>query len=426
VADTLSQVVVLGEVLGQQSARDYFAETGRLAPIAFEALERLRRTHEVVLIEGAGSCAEVNLRSREFANFPAAHAGDASVLLVADIDRGGVFAQVVGTLAVMPEQDRARVVAILINRFRGDVGLFEDGRRWLEDRVGLPVVGVVPHDRELALESEDALPLDALVDPPRWQEAGDRVRIAVLGLPHLSNFTDFDPLRRQACIELHYLRKPRDLDCYSLLIVPGSKAVCADLNWLRRSGWETPLLQYRAAGGRVLGVCGGYQMIGETLADPHELEGAEATGRGLGLLAVDTEFKLHKVLCRTRATSPLFGARLCGYEIHMGQTTSRESATFLREIERNPAQGPPSDGAVSDDGRVVGTYLHGLFDEPAGVRGLLEWLGRADAASLVEAASADLVRDGGLDRWAAHLRRHVDLERLFASIGCTVSTRRDQ
>jgi len=408
--DTGAQVVLLGKALGNVEARDYFsgAMEARRGPV-LEALDRLRSDYELVVAEGAGSCAEVNLRDRDLVNFPVAHHAAGPVILVADIHRGGVFAQIVGTLEVMPAADRERVAAVIINRFRGDAALFEDGRAWLEERTGLPILGVVPWSWEARIESEDGLPVDAVVDGPLPDAP---CRVAILRLPHISNFTDFDALERHG-VGLHYLARPRDLDAYDLVILPGSKNTPGDLRWLREQGWDTRLAAHHAAGGRLLGICGGFQMLGRTVADPHGIEGEPGTTGGLGFLRVDTEFAAPK---RTSRTVGVWGDEpVTGYEIHVGITRSEE-APFLRLTERSGAAIDEPDGAVSPDGRVIGTYLHGLFDAPPATRRFLQQL-RPDLDFAAQEGSHDAWRQQQYDRLAEHLRGCLDLPALFALVG---------
>lgn len=407
--DIGAQVVALGKVLGTMSARDYFrggdAAEARRA-LVNDALDRLLDQYALVVAEGAGSCAEVNLRDRDLVNMPVAHHGDGAVLIVADIHKGGVFAQCVGTLACMPPADRARVRGFIINRFRGDAALFEDGRAWLEAQTGLPVLGVVPWSLDIRIELEDGLAPDTVVDGPAPTDR-ERFHVAVLRLPHISNFTDFDALERHGAA-VHYLARPRDLSAYDLVVLPGSKNTRGDLAWLRELGWD-PLLAARVeAGGAVLGICGGYQMLGEAIADPHGVEGAPGETTGLGLLPVRTVMAEAKT---TRLTRGRLGALpVEGYEIHVGET----------HVDGDPLlwlDGP--DGTPHPDGTrrgpVAGTYLHGLFDAPGVVRALLQPI-RPDLAWPTLPAHATW-RDDQLDRLADHLRAHLDLPTLMGLVG---------
>ena len=414
-ADTTSQVVVLGRARGNRDAVEYFADTEELFREAQAALERLRARHDFVVIEGAGSCAEVNLRERDFTNFRIAGVADAPVLLVADIDRGGVFAQVVGTLAVIAPEDRSRVRGVIVNRFRGAARLFDDGVEALERLSGKPVLGVVPYLHDLGIDLEDAASLEPMLDPPEGPSA-ERVSIAVVRLPHLSNFTDFAPLDREPSCLFHYLQRPRRLEGYDLLLLPGTKNVRGDLDWLRATGWAAVIERYLDGGGQVGGICGGYQMLGRTIRDPCGVEGSRGSGDGLGLLDVDTTLCEEKTLCRVAGRWLDTGESIEGYEIHMG-TTVRTSRTrpAARISARDGENVEEFDGARRDDGRVWGTYCHGLFDAPEFRHAFLKRL-RPDLTILEGAAGPDL-REHLYERLADHFERHLDMDRLFEIVG---------
>lgn len=418
-----SQVVLLGKVVGQRDAQAYFSGLGPLRDAAYGALERLRREYECVVIEGAGSCAEVNLRAREYVNFPCAHFADSRVVLVADIDRGGVFAQVVGSLEVMPPEDRARVAGVIINRFRGDRSLFDDGVTYLEERTGLPVFGVVPYLMGLSIESEDSLQMQAQVDPPeskREHGKGGAVRIAVLRLPHISNSTDFDALEGLEGVELHFLYRPRELGAYDLVILPGTKNVRHDLAWLHQVGWATRIEKYEAAGGRLGGICGGYQMMGESLSDPEGIEGPPGTSRGFGFLPIETTLKSSKVLSRTQGIWKRYGAAVSGYEIHVGETIAREDNLDFALEKRLRSSGQEQEGASRDAGRLWGTYLHGLFDSRELLVALFSDLRPKGSGQWQEIVSArDLSRERHLDDFANLLRENLKLDDLFGDLGLT-------
>lgn len=410
--DTGAQVVLQGRVAGNQSAKGYFRDTSRWAEAARESLHRLMGQHELLVIEGAGSCAEMNLYQRDFVNFRTAREAGASVILVADIDRGGVFAQVVGTLAVIPPEDRALVKGVVINRFRGDISLFEEGVRMLEERTGVPVLGVIPYFRDFAIEAEDAVPLGSKVDPKGGPEAG-KTAVAAIYFPHISNFTDLAALEEDPSVEVHYLHHPRSLDGYHLLVLPGSKNVRGDLAWLRRMGWEEPIEAFGKRGGLVVGICGGYQMLGRTIADPHGLEGEPGESRGLALLPLVTSLEEEKCLTNASGEVDGLGIPASGYEIHMGRTVADEGCRpFLRVTSRNGESVDEGDGAVSPDGRVYGTYFHGIFDRLE----LRNWLlSEADPAYLP--SSGGMGRNEAYEKLAAHFSKHLDLERLFGLAG---------
>ncbi len=434
-ADDSSQVILRGQALGNTRASEYFADNRRLREVAYDSLRRLCATHRVVVLEGAGSCAEVNLRSREFVNFPAAHAAEARVILVADIDKGGVFAQVVGSLEVMPPEDRARVCGVIVNKFRGDRRLFDDGVTYLEQRTGLPVLGVVPFLYGFELDSEDAVPLSLALDPPAGTDAG-QLKIAVLRLPHISNFTDFDALARTEGVAVHYIYRPRDLSDYDAVILPGTKSVAADLAWLRETGHAERVLQYHRQGGKLVGICGGLQALGERIVDDHGVESDCREVSGLGVVPALTQLRLPKIVRRVRGRLCDGGQRVSGYEIHVGRTTFEQPSPL---IELDPVEaglgepptpsgsdggaGEPSttgasddaprlDGFIDDGRRVWLTYLHGVFDEPAARHAFLRWVEPGFVAPEGE-FSRDAWIEGQLDAFAAHVRAHVDVERVF-------------
>jgi adenosylcobyric acid synthase len=364
--DTRSQVIVQGRVWGRLTAREYHAAKPELLQVVADSLTRLRAGHDVVVIEGAGSPAEVNLRENDLVNMAVARLADAPVLLAADIDRGGVFAALVGTLELVEPDDRARVAGLLINRFRGDRALLEPGLRFLEDRTGCPVLGVVPYLPGLHLPEEDSLGLDSRNASARQaagpaeatpdDAAADRgVEVAVVRLPRIANFDDFAPLEAEPGVRLRYVGAPAELGVPDLLILPGSKSTLADLAWLRASGLGAAVLRISAAGVPVLGVCGGYQMLGAQLADPDGVEGEPSARAGLGLLDGCTMFAAAKATRQVRgeiaAAEGFFGCLaglpLEGYEIHLGQTIGG-LPPFAR-------LGPVPDGAVTADGLVAGT-----------------------------------------------------------------------
>lgn len=365
---------------------------------------RLCAQYEVVVVEGAGSPAEINLRANDIANMGYAEAVDCPVLLVVDIDRGGSFAHLVGTLALLSDSERARVVGFVINRFRGDIALLQPGLDWLEAQTRKPVLGVLPYLHGLCLEAEDALPRarDAKVDA--------RLRVVVPALPRISNHTDFDALRQHPQVECTYVGPGETPPPCDLIVLPGSKATRADLTWLRMNGWEEALARHLRYGGRVIGICGGLQMLGRAVHDPDGIEGPAGSSEGLGWLDFETVLAPRKQLrnAEGRLADALGGARVRGYEIHCG-------------VSHGPALSRPSslladgrgDGALSDDGRILATYLHGVFDDPQAQAALMRWAGLRD----VEAIDVHALREASIERLAdavdAHLR-HDLLERWFA------------
>jgi len=409
--DTGAQVVLQGRVCTDKTAREYFGDTRRWAEAAFESLERLMARHEMIVLEGAGSCAEMNLYERDFVNFRSARRAGAAVILVADIDRGGVFAQVAGTLAVIPPEDRALVKGVIVNRFRGDKSLFEDGVRMLESMTGVPVLGVIPYFRGFTIDAEDAVPLSSVVDPKR-EPADGKIGVAAIYFPHISNFTDLSPLEQDPAVELHYLHYPRSLDAYKALVLPGSKNVRGDLEWMLSKGWREPIEAFRAKGGLIIGLCGGYQMLGERVEDPYGVEGVPGSSESLGILPVSTVLEREKALYNTEGTLSGTSCTVSGYEIHMGRTMLAEGVHSLIEVTgRNGAVAEGVDGAISADGRIMGTYFHGFFDRPD----VKEWFLRM-ADSHYEPVSGGASSDP-FELLAAHFSANLDLERLFEIAG---------
>jgi len=405
--DIGSQIVLHRKAIGNALASEYFKDTSKIREPAFQTLEKLMRNHELVVIEGAGSCAEVNLRSRDFVNFETAHAANAPVILVADIDRGGVFAQIIGSLEVMPEQDRKRVAGFIINKFRGDASLFDDGIEYLEEKTGLPVLGLIPYFRNIEIDSEDGLPLETVIDPPNGTVPG-KINIACIRLPHISNFTDFNPLIRNDAVTFHYLSKPRKLDGYDALILPGTKNVRFDLQWLEDEGWTKLITEFQ---GTILGICGGYQMLGHHIADPLGIEGEPGTSEGFGLLDVETVLEKEKVLSRSRGHLT-DGTLIDGYEIHMGQTILGQGAKPLVHVEsRNRKSIEDLDGAVSHDGKIMGGYFHGLFDFPDFRNAFLQKLDPAYSGE--DAGIAAEFKQKQYDLLAEHFEKNLNLEKLF-------------
>jgi adenosylcobyric acid synthase len=395
-----AQIVVQGRVYGSAKAAAYQKMKPELLPFVLESYARMKAEADIVLIEGAGSAAEVNLRANDIANMGFARAAAAPVVLVGDIDRGGVIASLVGTKAVIAPEDAALICGFIVNKFRGDAALFSDGMARIAQLTGWPALGLVPFFPEARLlPAEDALALDAV--PPAKTNA--HLRIAVPILPHIANFDDLDPLDAEPAVEVVRVRPgtalPGDAD---LILLPGSKATIADLEALRAAGFHIDIAAHRRRGGTVLGLCGGYQMLGHTVADTDGIEGPPATVEGLGLLDVETTLSNDKRLEPVSGTTS-DGVPFSGYEMHMGVTEGHDRARPFARL----ADGSP-EGAISADGRVIGTYVHGLFADD---RQRTAWLQRFGAGP------ADVIYEGlveqTLDALAAHLTVHLDLDRLL-------------
>ena len=387
-----SQVVVQGKVVGTAKAREYQAMKPKLLGAVLESFAKLAAEADLVLVEGAGSASEVNLRAADIANMGFARAADVPVVLLGDIDRGGVIASIVGTQAVIDPADAAMIVGFIVNRFRGDPSLFADGMTDIERRTGWPALGLLPFFAEAhRLPAEDALGLPTA-------NRGSGVKIVVLAYPRIANFDDFDPLRLEPGVDLVFLRPgeaiPGDA---ALVILPGSKATIADLAALRAAGWDIDLQAHVRRGGRVLGICGGYQMLGLRIADPQGIEGPPSKVEGLGLLAVDTVLEGDKVL--VEVTGEVQGVPFKGYEMHVGRTTG--AITPLLAIDGHDA------GAVS--GRIAGCYIHGLLTDDRQRRHWLQKLGSEPSTFDYE---SDV--DATLDLLADHIEKHIDCDRLLA------------
>ncbi|MBF1801949.1 cobyric acid synthase [Alcanivorax sp. ST75FaO-1] len=396
--DRGAQVILRGRVHGNMDALDYHAFKATARDAVRDAWQALSTRHDVVIAEGAGSPAEINLRANDIANMGFAELADCPVILVADIDRGGVFAQIVGTLEVLPPEERARIQGFVINRFRGDPALLQSGLDWLEQRTGKPVLGVLPYLHGLMLDAEDAV-------AGGGEHHHGALKVTVPLLPRMSNHNDFDPLRLHPGVELRFAETGRPWPAADLVILPGSKATRADLAFLREQGWDREIERHLRFGGKVLGICGGFQMLGERIEDPDGLEGDPGGDNGLGWLALRTTLVRGKQLRNVSGTLLPDGVPIHGYEIHNG-------------VSEGPALGRPllrldgrDDGALSDDDRIRGTYLHGLFDDPGTTDALLRWAGLADSAAAIDYHHH---RQHDLDRLANAIDQHLDTGALLA------------
>lgn len=351
-SETGSQIIVQGRVFGSARGRDYQRLKPQLLQHVMESFETISQGADLVIVEGAGSAAEINLRAGDIANMGFATKANVPVILVGDIDRGGVIASLVGTHAILPDEDRQMIKGYLINKFRGDQSLFADGLSAIHQHTGWPCFGVVPWLKAAGrLPPEDSVALEKLA-----RQKSASVKIAIPVLPRIANFDDFDPLAQEPMVELCYVHpgEPLPMDA-SLIILPGSKATIGDLEDLRQQGWDRDIAQHMRRGGHVLGICGGYQMLGEQIADPQGLEGKSQTVAGLGLLQVETVMEPEKTVINSAAHSPQFDLSLTGYEIHLGRTSGADCARPALYIEGR------ADGAISGNGKVMGTYLHGIF-----------------------------------------------------------------
>lgn len=406
--DRGSQVIVRGEVWKTLDAREYYEQKKKLIPDVRACYEKLAQENDLIIIEGAGSPAEINLRENDFVNMGMAEIADAPVLLVGDIDRGGVFAQLIGTYMLLEESERRRIRGWIINKFRGDLSILEPGLRELEERTGIPVVGVLPY-LDIHIEEEDSL----REYRPKETESG--IDIAVIRLPRISNATDFLPLEEEDQVVLRYVDRAGDLGDPDMIILPGTKSTMQDLCWLRESGLEARILQKAGSSTPVLGICGGYQMLGEELRDPQRVEGWESM-RGMGLLPMTTEFQTQKtrsvvtgkILSHEELWQPLSGREIRGYEIHMG-CSRFHGGTPLAVIDGK------EEGRVL--GNTAGTYIHGIFDEDGFRSGLLSLLCRRKDINARPVLSFREEQEHQYDMLAESLREYLDMDAVRSIIG---------
>lgn len=405
-SDVGSQVVLFGHAVKNSSAVEYHRNKEIYFRDACDALDRLREKYDIVVMEGAGSCAEVNLMPHDIVNFRMAAYAGAPVVLVGDIHRGGIFAQLSGTLACLPETLRDTIAGFIINRFRGDLTLFKDGVEWIESNTGKPVLGVLPWYDHFTIESEDSV----IIESPETVSVRSlkNPSIAVIRIPHISNFTDFDPLDRVPDLDVYFLEKVQNLKGFQAVIIPGSKNTRFDLEWLHQSGWSDRIIRFSKSGHHVLGICGGYQMMGEKVHDPDGLEGEPGATRGLGLLPVETFLKAPKITTLTRFSWQ--GVQGRGYEIHMGFTRISGGTPLFEVQEQNGTACEGMDGVVMTESNTMGTYMHGMFDMPEITKKWFQLigLGHLDVSEIRGPAA----RDRDYDLLAEHFEAHVHMHEI--------------
>jgi adenosylcobyric acid synthase len=411
-----SQVVINGKVFGNYRGVDYYRLKPMLLDVVSEAYRRLASRHEIIVLEGAGSPVEMNLKDRDVVNMKMAEIADAACILVTDIDRGGVFASLVGTFALLEPHERARFGGFLINKFRGDISLFTAGADYLEKCLSRPCLGVIPYLRDHGIDDEDSVSLERRAARPSL-DGEDRLSVCVVGLPYLSNFTDFTALESLHDVVVYYTRKPEEARAADVLILPGSKNTIPDLLWLRENSWEGLLRAHVAAGKPLVGICGGFQMLGREIRDPRRVESDIESVTGLGLLDVNTTLANEKVTRQATArllaperfaqksSAPMF----IGYEIHLGETSLGAGTQPLFQLTRLGDVESRDDGAVNEEGSILGTYLHGLFDSSEGLALLLaHWrklCGKRISAAPVVNPLAE--RERRYDALAEHFRRNL-------------------
>ncbi|MGD9889129.1 MAG: cobyric acid synthase [Halothiobacillaceae bacterium] len=398
-SDTGAQVIIQGHSIGNQNALEYHAYKTTARAAVLESYARLNANYAAIIVEGAGSPAEINLREGDIANMGFAEAVDCPVIIIADIDKGGVFAHLVGTLELLSPSEQARVKGFVINRFRGDIALLQPGLDWLEARTGKPVLGVLPYLHGLHIDAEDA------IESANPQQGTFKIIVPIT--PRISNHTDFDALRLHPDISLHFIAPDEVIPPCDLIILGGSKNVRADLDFLRTQGWDKAIQRHLRYGGKIIGLCGGYQMLGQTLADPHGLEGTAGTSQGLGLLNIDSVLAPEKQLRHVHGTLTFCPKAIPvnGYEIHAGVTTGADTARPVAQLEHG------MDGAISADNHVLGSYIHGIFDTPQACQALLAWAGLHSNSA---APDMHTLREHGINRLADMVEQHLDMPRILA------------
>jgi adenosylcobyric acid synthase len=419
-ADSRSQVVVLGRPRMSKTAAEYYQLKAQLWPVVTEALRRLRSRYEVVVIEGAGSPAEINLVDGDIVNMRLARHARSPVVLVGDIDRGGVFASLMGTLWLLKPGDRRLVRVLVINKFRGDWALLQPGLDFLEKQAGIPVAGVIPYFRDIHIAQEDSVALEQMSSKP----SNAQIDIAVVRMPHIANFDDFDPLDEETAVRVRYVDSARNLGHPDLIILPGSKTTAADLGWLKKSGLAGRISELYQQGAFIVGICGGYQMLGEYILDPDHVESAAPQTQGLGLLPVTTNFlptkETHQIKGSVVADHGLLSAArdtsFEGYEIHMGRSENNRSGAAFRVRERSGKICDALDGCLDASGRVLGTYIHGLFHNQGLRRGILKYIAGSRQRPVFFTDDGHQ-RDVEYDRLAELVRNSLDMGLIYTVAG---------
>lgn len=399
-SDVGAQVIVNGKAMAEMDAATYHDYKPRILKEVLNSFQRLSTTYDAVVIEGAGSPAEINLRDNDIANMGFAEAANCPVIIVADIDRGGVFAHLYGTLALLSESEQDRVAGFIINRFRGDIKLLESGLDWLEEKTGKPVLGVLPYLHGLHLEAEDAVATQQLST-----DETSHLKVVVPVISRMSNHTDFDVLRLHPSVDVQFVYKGQPLPPCDLIILPGSKSTRSDIAFIRDNGWDEDLFRHLRYGGKVMGICGGYQMLGHKIHDPEGIEGPAGSSEGFGLLDFETTIEQEKQLRRVSGVMELPGqkpAQVTGYEIHAGTTIGPALSQPVISLDSH------SDGTMSENGQIMGSYLHGIFDHSEACKTILEWAGMDN----IEVPDYDAIREEGIDRMADAIEEFVDMDAL--------------
>lgn len=421
--DVGSQVIVNGEVKENMAASQYFKYKAQLGKMVNETYHQLAEEFEIMVLEGAGSPAEINLKDGDIVNMGMAQMAESPVILIGDIDRGGVFASLYGTVELLEPEERQLVKGIIINKFRGDVTLLKPGLRQLEDLIDIPVLGVVPY---LDIQIDDE---DSVTERFKGRKSGEGLKVQVILLPHISNFTDFTPLEMEEDLILSYVRRPEELDEPDLLIIPGSKNTLEDRRYLQHSGWDSTLRRFARDGGLLLGICGGYQILGKMLHDPYNTESSLKSLPGLGILDVTTEMAEEKTTRQVEGVWQyednyyfvnMSGMKITGYEIHMGLTQQEQGVEKPIYIEQDQSW----DGGINQQGNIVGTYLHGIFENLNWTRRLLNNLRRLKGLEEKdsEVSTYQELKEREYDKLAQHVRDHIDLDKIYQIVEIGVET----
>jgi adenosylcobyric acid synthase len=397
-SDTKAQIIIHGKAVSDMDAVVYHDYKKHAMNAVLESYRRLQHQYDVIVVEGAGSPAEINLRDRDIANMGFAEAVDCPVIIIADIDRGGVFAHLVGTLDLLSTSEQNRVIGFVINRFRGDLSLLQSGLDWLEQKTGKPVLGVIPYVQGLRLDAEDAL------DRSATKNSNSKLRITVLALPRISNHNDFDALRFNPEIDFTWVGPEHAIPACDLIIIPGSKNVCADLQFLRDQGWDSAIAKHLRYGGKLIGICGGFQMLGDTIADPDAIESTIGEIKGLGYLTMSTLLKPEKILRQQQGFLWDKSTPVAGYEIHCGISQGAALLKPALYVEQEGAL--VADGAISEDNQIIGTYLHGLFDSAAATQKILQWAG----VELGNVVAIDELREQELNRLVSEVEAVLNMD----------------
>ena len=422
-----SQIITMGRPLRHMTAHEYYENKDSMLEIAKEAYESLSNEYDVIVIEGAGSPAEINIKDNDIVNMKIAEIADAPVILVTDIEKGGSFAWIVGTLELLDSDERDRVMGIIINKFRGDLSILESGIDMLEERIKKPVLGVLPYFTNIDVDDEDSMSLDKR---NRVSEASaSQIDIAIIRLPRISNFTDFDILIRDKSLSVRFVEDARSIGNPDLIILPGTKNTIGDLESIKENGIADVVTNLAKTGTMIIGICGGYQMLGKVILDPENAESKTLETDGLGLIDVSTLFKMLKNTHQVKATlhdkgSDIFkslntNSEITGYEIHMGETVLLNGAApFLKITERSDQEVSMDDGAVSDDGNVIGSYLHGIFDNDEFRLGLINRLRESKGLPPMQAEELSSVdKERQYDKLADWFRGHIDMDLIYEKIG---------